>query len=250
MKKTITAVLVLTALFCIVISCNKTEKYNSAELSEYMNLQVGKFVRYQLDSTLYVNFGQKDTVVKYQAKEVVEAAITDNLGRPSFRVVRYLSDTTGTAPWVPSTTIMITPLRETVELIENNFRYQKLKLPIQENFNWKGNSYISVESTDPNWEFRYLDDWDYMYESVGEPFTVWGNKVVDNSITVNQRDEIIGFPSDPSAYSEQTISKEVYGLGIGMIYRNFLHWVYQPPNGGNPGYKVGYGIKMTMIDHN
>jgi hypothetical protein len=96
-----------------------------------------------------------------------------------------------------------------------------------------------------------MDDWDYTYEDVENGFTVWNNVVVDNTITVNQRDDKIGgFPTDLSGYSEQTVSKEVYGAGIGLIFRDFLHWEYQPPTGGNPGYRIGYGIKLVMIDHN
>jgi hypothetical protein len=248
MKKIITAGIGLSIIILAAVSCSKTEKFPSAELSEYMNLQVGKYIRYRLDSTKFINFGQKDTILKYQAKEVIDAAITDNLGRPSWRIIRYLSDTSGTAPWVPSATYMITPVRETVEVLENNLRFQKLKLPVNEGFNWKGNSAIDTYSS--NSEVRFMDDWDYTYENVSSSFTVWNNKVVDKTISVNQRDEIIGIPSDPAVYSEKTFSKEVYGEGIGLIYRDFLHWEYQPTNGQNPGYKVGYGIKMVMIDHN
>lgn len=248
MKKCISFVTVLAIVVVSVISCNKKEQFSSAQLTEFMNLEVGKFIRYRLDSTKFINFGQKDTVLKYQAKEVIDAAITDNLGRPGWRVIRYLSDTTGTSPWTPSATYMIIPSRESVEIVENNLRFQKLRLPVTEGFNWKGNTAIDTYSS--NSEVRYLDDWDYTYEDVSNSFTVWNNKVVDNTITVNQRDEIIGTPSDPSLFSERNFSKEVYGEGIGLIYRDFLHWEYQPTNGQNPGYKIGYGIKMVMIDHN
>jgi len=249
MKKIISSISVVTILVLFIMGCEKKDIYDSAELSEYMNMEVGKYVRYRLDSTLYINFGQKDTVIKYQAKEVIDAAITDNLGRPSWRVIRYLSDTTGTAPWTPSATYMITPSRETIEVVENNLRFQKLKLPVISGFNWKGNSAIDTYSSGS--EVRYMDDWDYTYEEVENSFTVWNNVVVDNTITVNQRDDKIGgFPTDLSGYSEQTFSKEVYGAGIGLIFRDFLHWEYQPPTGGNPGYRIGYGIKLVMIDHN
>ena len=238
----------ITILFVSFNSCKKTETYPSAELSEYMNLQVGKYVRYRLDSTRFINFGQKDTVIKYQAKEVIDAAITDNLGRPGWRVIRYLSDTTGTSPWTPSATYSLIPSRESVEVVENNLRFLKLRLPVTEGYNWKGNSFIDTYSS--NSEVRFMDDWDYTFENVSNSFTVWNNKIVEKTITVNQRDEVIGAPADPTVYSEKTFSKEVFGEGIGLIYRDFLHWEYQPTNGQNPGYKIGYGIKMVMIDHN
>ena len=248
MKKTFTSICLVTILLASIVGCEKTDNYTSAELNEYMNLAVGKWIRYRLDSTLYINFGQKDTVVKYQVKDVVDAAITDNLNRPSWRIVRYISDSTGTAPWAESMAYLVTPSRESVEVVENNLRYQKLRLPIKEFFNWKGNSFIDTYSIDS--KVRFLDDWDYTYENVESTFPVWNNQVVENTVTVNQRDETIGFPNDPSSYSEHSFSKEVYGLGVGLVYREFLHWEYQPPTGGNPGYKSGYGIKLVMIDHN
>ena len=249
MKKVFLSSLFIGLIVLGISSCSKKDDYSSEPLEDYMQLAVGKFVRYRLDSMKFINFGQQDTIIKYQAKDVIDAAITDNLGRPSWRVVRYLSDTTGQAPWTPTATYMITPLRETIEVIENNLRFMKLKLPIKEGYNWKGNSYISAFSVDPNWELRYYDDWDYMYENVGADFN-GGIGNVENTITVNQRDEMIGIPNDPQAYSEYNYSQEVYGKGIGLVFRNFIHWEYQPPAGGNQGFKTGYGIKLVMIDHN
>lgn len=248
MQKLFTRIALPIIAITVFMACEKKDTFSSAAVEDYFSFEVGKFVRYRLDSTLYINFGQKDTVVKYQAKDVIEAAVTDNTGRPSWRVVRYLSDSAGTKPWTPSATFLITPTRETIEWNENNLRFQKLKLPIKEGFNWKGNSFIDTYSI--NSEVRFMDDWDYTYEDMDAPFTVWNNQTIENTITVNQRDEVIGFPNDPNLFSEKTYSKEVFGKGIGMIFRDFIHWEYQPPNGGNPGYKNGYGIKMVMIEHN
>jgi hypothetical protein len=230
--------------------CKKTAEFTSPPLSDYLNLQVGKHIIYRLDSTQFINFGQTTIHVYYQAKDEIDAEIVDNLGRPAFRVVRYLRDTAGITAWTPNSTYMIVPTDHVVEVIEDNFRYQKLRLPVNEGFNWKGNTYISLYSNDLSWEFRYLDDWDYTYENINTPYTVFNNQVVDSTITINQRDEISGHPTDPNYYSEVNYSVEVYGKSIGLVYKDFLHWEYQPPTGGNPGYKIGYGIKLNMISHN
>jgi len=250
MKKIIPFLAVILSL--VVISCNKTATFESAALDEYMPMEVGKFIHYRLDSFRIEEFGQKETIVKYEAKDVVDAAMTDNLGRPGFRLIRYLRDTLSNneSDWTPINTYMVVPTPQTMEVIENNFRFQKLKLPIKEGFNWKGNSYISAYSSDPNWDFRYYDDWDYTYENVDAPFTIFGCESIENTITVNQRDELIGIPEDANAYSERNYSVEVYAKGVGMVFKDFIHWEHQPPNGGNPAYKIGYGVKLLMIDHN
>ena len=247
MKKTFTLFAVLASVSFLFTQCKKTDNFQSDALTDYMQLQVGKYVIYRLDSMRFVNL---DTLkASYQAKDEIDGTLTDNLGRPSWRVVRYLRDVDGSQPWMESMTYMITPTRETVEVIEDNFRYQKLKLPITEGFNWKGNTYISLFSNDPNWDYRFMDDWDYTYENVGGDYTTpMGN--ISNTITVNQQDEVLGFPNDPLGYSERNFAVEVYGKGIGLIYKDFVHSQYQPASGGNPAYRLGFGIRLNMLSHN
>ena len=96
---------------------------------------------------------------------------------------------------------------------------------------------------------KYLDDWDYIYDDVDVKQTV-GTFTLDSTLSISQRDEVIGNPTDANSYSEINFSAEKYARGIGMVYRNFLHIEYQPPTPGRPGYRLGYGVKMTMIDHN
>ena len=273
-------------------SCNKVDKYPSEDLSEYMNLQVGKYIRYNLDSLKFVFFGQKDTIVSYQAKDVVDAAITDNMGRPSWRIVRYLRDSASKneSDWRPSMTYMITPTREVIEVVENNQRFQKLKLPISNGFSWKGNSYIDTYN---DFEMRFLDGWDYTYENVGGTFTDSGRASIPNTITVNQIDAEgnVGNPTAPII--QKVFSKEVYAKNVGLVYKDFIKWEYQAsfdtkrcyylkcannkcdtiecdtsPNLCDSVSKLkewtqkcrdsiktgfyyeGYGIKLKMIDHN
>ena len=241
------------SLFLMIISsivfsaCNKdAEVLNLPAINDYYPLQVGKYVTYNLDSTIYINFGTKDTVVKYQVKHQVDGTLTDNLGRPAYRVTRYIRKTAANA-WVADNTFMAVPTEFAMEFIENNMRFIKLKSPIRDAFTWKGNSYIDTYSLNSN--VKYLDDWEYTYEDVNTSQTV-GTFNLDSTLNVNQRDEVIGNPNDPNSYSEINFGAEKYAKAIGLVYRNFLHVEYQPPTPGRSGYRIGYGVKMTMIDHN
>ena len=227
--------------------CSKTSDFQSDSVSSYMNFQLGKFIIYRLDSTVKKPFDDTAFIVRsYQAKDVMDGIITDNIGRPSWRVVRYLRDTGSSreSDWVPIQSYMVTPLDNTVELIDNNMRFQKLKLPIKEGFSWKGNSYIF---TDTGSDYGYLDDWDYTYENVGMPYKPL-NTEVDSTITVAQADVIL----DTDTFDETIYSKEVYGKGIGLIYKEFFHREYQAKKTDlfPKGYTLGYGIKLRMISHN
>jgi hypothetical protein len=244
--------------FLILYSCRKSYNYPSAQLTDYMQLEPGKYITYRLDSLVFINFGSQDTIISYLAMDVIDTLITDDLGRPSWRVIRYLSDTTGTAPWTPTETYMITPTRQAIEMIENNLRYLKLELPIVNGFSWNGNSYIDTRTTYTdvpglgNWDYSYMDGWSYTYDSVGYPYSVLGG-TIPTTLTVQQASDSTGTPSSivDSVVSSLTYSEEVYGKGIGLIYKNFIYWQYQPPNIGSPyGSQQGYGIKLNMIDHN
>src|SRR5882757_9489789 len=209
----------------LLTQCSKNDQFPGGQLSDYMNLAAGKYVTYRLDSMVFTNFGQGQATIKYQAKDVIDGTTTDNLGRPTWRVIRYLNDTTASGEWTATLTYFITPTREAIEVIENNRRYRKLQLPITTGFSWKGNSFIDTYSV--NSDVRYMDDWDYIYDSVNEPYTP-STTTIDSTVMVHQRDETLGTPNNPDAYSERNYSQEVYGKGIGLVYKNFVHWVFQP----------------------
>ncbi|MEO6549919.1 MAG: hypothetical protein ABIN94_18090 [Ferruginibacter sp.] len=235
-------------LFSIVLisACKKqTEELTTSTIQDYSPLAIGKFITYRLDSFKYLPFSLKDTTNTYQVKYEVNSVTNDNLGRPSFRVVRYIRKS-ALSSWIPDNTFMALNTGNSLEFIENNQRFLKLKLPFRDDYAWKGNSYIDTYSL--NSAVRYLDGWDYTYEAVNTPLTL-GTFHLDSTLTVNQRDETIG---SPGFYNETNFSKEIYAKGIGMVYRKFLHTEYQPatPNSAAAYTDDSYGITLTMIDHN
>lgn len=230
-------------------ACKKSsEEIQTAALNDYAPLVTGKYITYNLDSLIYTNFGTASEVHSYQVKYVTDAQITDNLGRPAYRIIRYIRSLP-TDAWSPDNTFMAVNTGNEFEFIENNQRFLKLHEPIRDNYSWKGNTHIDTYSS--NSEVKYLDDWDYIYDSVGVQQQV-GAFTLDSCLVVNQRDEVIGNPLDPDSYSEINYGQEKYAIGIGMIYRRFFHSEYQPPVPGLGGHIVtgSYGVTLTMIDHN
>jgi len=243
----------------VLFGCKKSSSINfpSAQLSDYLQLQSGKYITYRLDSLEFTNFGTQRTIVSYQAMDLVDTIITDNLGRVGWRINRYLNDTAASGSWVFNETYMITPTRNDVEVVENNLRFIKLVLPIVDGFNWSGNSYIDTNvpidtngsiNTDP--DLSYFANWTYTYDSVGLPYTTLSG-IVPNAIIINQANQYYGDSTNSSAPSGVTYSQEVYGKGIGLIYKSLIYWQYQPPNIQDPvSSYFGYGITLNMIDHN
>ena len=252
MKKINIFILTASLAAIIISSCKKTEgTYTTDKLTDYMALQSGKTIVYRMDSTTFTVFGTVETVTSYMVKDVIDTTISDNLGRPAWRVFRSITDTSQTPqPWVDLETYLITPTIQTIEVSENNLRYIKLALPLTNGFSWAGNSYIdTTPNSQDDLDFSYLDGWNYTYDNIGSPYTVLEG-TIDSTLIVRQQDETQNDTTDINQYSERNYSVEVYAKGIGLIYKDFLHWAHQPPNGTNPaGYKTGYGIRLNMVSH-
>lgn len=237
------------------ISCEKeTEIFESDSIADYMPLSVGNFIVYRLDSTVFTNQGRNEEIHKYQVKYEVESQQMDNAGRPSFRVFRYITDSVGTKPWTPNGTFFMTPLTDQAEVIEDNLRFIKLHLPLKTNVTWKGNKYLTSDPYASLFQFSNddnMNEWDYDYEQY-EASTIIGGKTVNDVYTVTQIDEALNAPvTDTRSYGARSLAIEKYAKNIGLVYREYILWEYQPNTGGTGGgYKTGFGIKMWMIDHN
>lgn len=237
----------------LLFSCKKeTEQFQTEALSTYLPTQTGKYITYRTDSLIFTNFGGASVVHSYQEKHEVNALTTDNLGRPAYRVFRFIRDTNGVNAWQPSGSYFITPLNNTVEVVENNLRVLKLSSPIKEGNSWKGNRYLPTDPFGSFYEFSNDDnmaDWDYTYSNVEGSITL-GGKTYPNTITVDQINESTNAPvTNFNAYGYINYSTDTYAKGIGLVYQQVIMWEYQPPSSGRPGYR-GFGVKRSILDHN
>lgn len=189
--------LVAAALACFVFfGCDKkTEELTSAPLSDYFPLQVGKYTTYRLDSTVFTNFGSVTEIHSYQEKHIVDAQITDALGRNSYRILRFIRDTMGLQPWRPAGSYFITPLDKQIEVIENNLRIVKMHLPIKRDFSWKGNMYLNFKPFGSLYNFSNdidMSEWDFSYESLTDTVTYQQQKItgVVRILQVDQRNKM------------------------------------------------------------
>jgi hypothetical protein len=256
MKNPVTAALTGSLLvWALFTACEKkNDDFTSNLVNEYMHLQPGKYIRYILDSTRYVDFGQRDTVISYQAKDVVEDTFTDGANRTSYRVVRYLRDVNSTneEDWTPNIIYSVTPFREAIEVNEENFRFIKLSLPILEGRSWRGNGYLPANPYKDLYEFSNDEDmgtWEYTYQDVGATLNL-NNTNYEHTISVLQIADSVNV-GVPNAAASKSYWVEKYARNIGLVYKEVVMWEYQPPNPPTTqGYKHGFGIRMTILDHN
>lgn len=253
----------VTLLTGFLFSCNEKEEFVTESLPDYVPLAPGKYITYRVDSTVFPNFGRAVDTHYYRVKHVVDALVTDNLGRPSYRIYRYISDSSGTTPWMANGSYFITVLNDQMEEIDDNLRWIKLHAPLRGGFSWKGNRYLPDQAYSPLYLFNNdyaMDDWDYYYE--GDPQTeLIGNRQLDDVFTVQSIDESENIPwNHDSVYAARTFLREKYAKGIGLVYREYIMWdrepnrkvvsVGPPPVFAWDPYRTGWGLKMWMVEHN
>lgn len=236
--------LALASLF--LFSCKKENGGTPSTISmqEYYPLQIGKYITYKLDSTVYVNLNTIKEVHSYVVKDIVDSKFKDNLGQDVYRIRRMMRSSVDTTVWFDNATFLVTQTSRTTEFTENNLRFVRMINPVREFSAWQGNDYINV-----NDDFlSFYEGWEYFYEEVGQPFTI-GGKNFEETTTVNQIDDVDGNPNDKRGRYQIRKSKEVFARGVGLVYKEFLHELWQAPpvSAFEPN---SYGIKLTILNHN
>lgn len=236
-------------MLLLLAGCQRTEEAVSAgEISDYQPFRIGSSVTYRLDSTIYASNLTSKIVRTHVIRMVTDAAVTDGMGRTAYRIIRSIRDAADSARWIPEASFLAIPTTGTLEWIEQNQRFILMSLPIRERFSWRGNRFINTV-TDP--QRQYLDGWDYTWRSVGSPFAI-GDRIFQNTATVELRNDSINDGRDKSKYFSRDIARDVYARGVGLIYRERIHEVWQPPNGSSAtGYfePGSHGIRMTYLGH-
>ncbi|HVS95206.1 MAG TPA: hypothetical protein VHE54_01935 [Puia sp.] len=247
----------------LVTSCKKTIKFTdtpnySGQLTDFfMPMKVGKFAIYRLDSLNFYFYGQLDTVTAYIAKDSVEDSTVDAAGRPTWIVTRYLSDTLGATGWNANISYLVTPSTQRIEVLEDNLRFVKLAWPISQGFSWQGNTYLPYAPYQDFFDYNddahlSLDNWNYSYQQVDQPFSAYGQQY-DSTLTVQEaNDSINASISDPNSFGSRTYWTETYAKHVGLVYRHTELWEYQPPtpDGTQTGYKIGFKLTQTLLQHN
>jgi hypothetical protein len=239
-------------------SCKKTISFQGNVLTNYyIPLQVGKYITYRMDSLNFYFYGQNDTITSYLAKDSVEQETVDGTGAKVWLVTRYLSDTTGSF-WTPSMTYVVSPSSSAIDVTEDNLRFIKLGFPMDQGFSWTGNTYLPYNPYQDLFSYSDyvnldLSTWNYVYTQVNQPFTVENGTTFDSATTILQIADSTNVPiTNPGAFAANTYWSETYAKHIGMIYRYTVMWEYQPPtpDGSQAGYKIGFGLTMSIVGHN
>ena len=229
MQKNIFVVIFIGVIF--LIGCKK--ETTTVDLkSDYYPMNVGSWIIYDVDSIVYDDFLQINYRHHFQLKEMITSSFTDGEGDLAYRLERYERDS-ATQTFNLKNVWQEKIKNNQAQKVEENQRFVKFIFPPQSNETWKGNAYIKPVLTDPNTKF--LGDWDYHFYAVDDNSTI-GAKTFANCAVVIQQDETI-----PAL--QQTLFKEIYERGVGLIYYHHKFVEKQPTN---VNWVSGFDVTATI----
>ncbi|MDF2436272.1 MAG: hypothetical protein K0Q95_648 [Bacteroidota bacterium] len=175
---------------------------------------VGTYVIYDVDSSSYDNYPVIKTTTKYQLKEKIESIFTDNEGRPTIRLERYIKKYNplvaySAMSWQLRNVWTENKTLKNVEKVEDNVRYIKLIFPVSTEESWNGNA----KNTSPEEEYKYG-----FHDLPGEI----GNIQFDSVLQVMQY--------DVASLVHKTYAEEKYARNAGLVYKRFIDVDSQPPS--------------------
>lgn len=196
--------------------------------TDYYPTQIGKFVEYDVDSTIYNNLTQTVVTYKYRIKEKFTALFKDNEGKDAIRIERFVKRYNAQKPYdsIPYTikeVWMANADEKKIQVVENNIRYTKLIFPVQKNASWNGNA------------LNTLGEWLYNYKYVDVKENV-GGVPLEKVLQVIQRD-------DATLINKQFYA-EKYAKGIGLVYREIMDIT---SNNVQPGVPIEQRIENGVI---
>ncbi len=192
MRMPFCALLAAFALCCATVSCtSETEELKLESPADYLPLQTGKYITYRLDSLVFTQAGRGQEIRYYQEKHLIDAVITDAIGRPTYRIYRFLRDSAGVKQWQSAGTYFITPLANSIEVTEDNMRIVRLAAPLTMGSSWRGNQFLASDPYSPLYEFNNDNSialWDFTVTQKNETFSLNG-QTIPNVLTITRIDE-------------------------------------------------------------
>jgi hypothetical protein len=209
----------------------------------YAPTTIGKYVIYDVDSTVYDDFKMDTTYSKYRIKEKLEEIYVDNQGRKAIKLIRYIKKynplvTYDNIPWTVKDVWNYTKTNTTLEVVEEDVRVTKLAFPINMDAAWNGNANNT------------MGDWEYKYDYFDNKEAINGT-TFDNVLMVVQKDD----KSKNAIHREYFIEK--YAKNVGLVYREikdlYSNVVTLNPNGTikpvEQRIQKGVIYKLTYVTH-
>ncbi len=198
----------MVLLLAVMASC--TKKNIPADESvlglNYYPIVAGKFIVYDVDSTVYTQIPKDTLYFRYRIKEVLSDSFTDNEGKTAWRIERYIKHydakrSYDSLPWTMKEVFMMNATNKSIQVVEKNIRYTKLVFPIEDQASWNGHAFNTLGER--TFKYEYFD----RAEKIG-------TTDLQNVLKVRQFDF-------PTLISHQDYS-EKYAKEVGLVSREII----------------------------
>jgi hypothetical protein len=185
-------------------SCKKKKEDESSVLGlDYYPTKLGRFVVYDVDSTVYNDLTLDTTYYKYRIKEKLADNFTDNQGHAAIRLERYIKMFNPNKPYdsIPYTikeVWMVNADNKSVQVVENNIRFTKMIFPVALNSSWNGNANNNLGEN--SYSYLYIDRTEII-----------NGKNLTAVLEVKQKDE--------NTLIAKQYHIEKYAKDVGLVYR-------------------------------
>lgn len=210
----------------------------------YAPAVLGKYIVYDVDSTIYDDFNNDTVYYKYRIKEKLEENYIDNQGRQAIRLVRYIKMFDSTVsydnmPWIVKDVWVYTKTNTTLEVVEEDVRFTKLVFPVAEKVTWNGNAHNTI------------GEWEYKYAYIDNQESINGI-TFDKVLQVTQKDD----KGINVIHREYFIEK--FAKDVGLVYKEIKDLYSNTPTIDPITHQVvpveqritkGVIYKMTYISH-
>jgi hypothetical protein len=188
----------------IGVSCKKKIESPQDVGYDYAPVKIGKYVVYDVDSTVYDDFNLDTTYTKYRIKEKLEEIYVDNQGRQAIKLVRYIKMydsliSYDNIAWTVKDVWNYTKTNTTLEVVEEDIRFTKLSFPVKEDATWNGNA------------LNTIGEWNYTYDYINQSETINGTHFENVLLVVQKNDK------NNAVHREYFIEK--YAKDVGLVYR-------------------------------
>ena len=188
------ALLSIALFFAFACSKDDSTPLKTLESSDYFPVDTGTYWIYDVTKIeIDAPINRYDTNV-FEIKMLVKQYDGD---LKQYEFWRY-SRVDSLSSWENYDIVTVSIDDYSVQWVEDNLRYLKMKNPIVENRNWDGNTYNIKEP----WNYLY-SDLDYTFEN--------DYLNISNCIIIEQRNVVNLLQSE--------IAKEVYAKNIGLVYK-------------------------------
>jgi hypothetical protein len=198
-------------IFLLVLACGLWQCTEVTELRdeldrEYFPVKVGNYWIYDVSESTFTNQYVEEPVdsITYQVRERIDTVFRDQTGELTYKLIRSRRNDASQA-WGNDSIVLIQKSNLDLRYTRDNLKTVRLVFPVRENKTWNGNA------------FNFREPGEYTYTQVGQPYTL-DDSTYQNTVRVVQdySDNLVEFDD----------SHEVFALGVGMVYKRIIDFIY------------------------